>query len=318
MRQSLPRRSVFVGLCEALLLGVFAACAAPQDEPYLEGQGGSFKIGEPYTINGKSYRPKRPAASFIQTGVASWYGEDFHGRKTANGEIFDMNKASAAHRTLPLPSYVQVRNLENGRELTVRVNDRGPFTKDRVIDLSRHAAEVLGFKEEGTARVELRFIRLARLQEHQTPKIYDKPPRGEPLGGKPLRGKPRKETRPGEARPAPPTAKTPPAPETPFYVQAGSFSSRQRAEAVGETLLEFGKAQIIQRKSGDETLYAVRLGPFFGRLVAEAIRANLRAKGVSDAFITEKGSRPARARPLESRPAGARPGESRPAKDETS
>ena len=298
MRQSLPRRSVFVGLCEALLLGVFAACAAPQDEPYLEGQGGSFKIGEPYTINGKSYRPKRPAASFIQTGVASWYGEDFHGRKTANGEIFDMNKASAAHRTLPLPSYVQVRNLENGRELTVRVNDRGPFTKDRVIDLSRHAAEVLGFKEEGTARVELRFIRLARLQEHQTPKIYDKP---------------RKEARPAEARPAPPTAKTLPAPETPFYVQAGSFSSRQKAEAVGETLLEFGKAQIIQRKSGDETLYAVRLGPFFGRLVAEAIRANLRAKGVSDAFITEKGARPAGSRPVESRPAGARP-----VKDETS
>ena len=115
------------------------------------------KIGNPYQVLGQWYYPKDEAA-YDQSGIASWYGPGFHGLSTANGEAYDMDMLSAAHKTLPLPSYVEVSNLENGRKLVVRVNDRGPFVSDRIIDLSRRSAEVLGIKEKGTARVRVRRV----------------------------------------------------------------------------------------------------------------------------------------------------------------
>ena len=115
------------------------------------------KIGNPYQVLGQWYYPK-DEADYDQTGIASWYGPGFHGLSTANGEAYDMDMLSAAHKTLPLPSYVEVSNLENGRKLVVRVNDRGPFVSDRIIDLSRRSAEVLGIKEKGTARVRVRRV----------------------------------------------------------------------------------------------------------------------------------------------------------------
>lgn len=111
-----------------------------------------MKIGKPYTIRGKTYRPK-DERDYRETGMASWYGPNFHGRPTANGERFDQYAMSAAHRTLPLPSWVRVENLENGREVTVRVNDRGPFAHDRIIDLSRAAAREIDLEHAGVARV---------------------------------------------------------------------------------------------------------------------------------------------------------------------
>ena len=98
---------------------------------------------------------------YREIGVASWYGHPFHGRKTANGEVYDMHGMTAAHPTLPLPSIARVTNLENGRSITVRVNDRGPFAKRRIIDLSRRAAWELGFKDQGTAEVEVEYLGLA-------------------------------------------------------------------------------------------------------------------------------------------------------------
>ncbi len=115
------------------------------------------KIGRPYQINGVWYVPARQD-NYHETGVASWYGAKFHGRATANGEVFDMNAISAAHTTLPLPSMVRVTNLENGESLVVRVNDRGPFVNGRIIDLSRAAARELGFEKAGTARVRVRYL----------------------------------------------------------------------------------------------------------------------------------------------------------------
>lgn len=118
--------------------------------------GGSYKVGVPYQVSGRWYTP-REEPGYDRTGVASWYGDDFHGRKTANGEIYDMNALSAAHTTLPMPSYVWITNLENGRSLLVRVNDRGPYAHDRVIDLSRAAARALGSERRGLSQVRVRY-----------------------------------------------------------------------------------------------------------------------------------------------------------------
>ncbi len=117
----------------------------------------SYKIGKPYAIKGTWYYPK-VNYNYEESGIASWYGKQFHGKKTANGEIFDMEEISAAHRTLPLPSLVRVTNLRNGRTLTVRINDRGPFARGRIIDLSRRAAELLGFERQGTTPVQVRIL----------------------------------------------------------------------------------------------------------------------------------------------------------------
>jgi rare lipoprotein A len=132
----------------------------------------TYKVGSPYTVNGTTYYP-RVDYSYDHTGAASWYGEQFDGRYTANGEVFDLNQLTAAHTTLPLPSIVEVVNLENNRALRIRVNDRGPFARGRIIDLSRRAAQLLGFERNGTATVRVRVLkeeslRAAALAQHGT------------------------------------------------------------------------------------------------------------------------------------------------------
>lgn len=130
-------------------------------EPIPKG-GGNFKLGNPYTINGQTYYPAHDPA-YRAEGIASWYGADFHGRQTANGEVYDMNGISAAHPTLPMPSYARVTNLENGRSIIVRVNDRGPYAKNRIIDLSTGTAKALGTQGQGLARVRVEYVGRAGL-----------------------------------------------------------------------------------------------------------------------------------------------------------
>lgn len=153
-------------LALALLAGAsLAACASMQ--PRYSSQGGKGgpvgsaqgerKIGKPYQVAGIWYVP-REQPNYDETGIASWYGQAFHMKATANGETFDMNAVSAAHTTLPIPSMVEVTNLDNGRRLMVRVNDRGPFVDDRIIDLSREAARQLGYDRAGLARVRVRYV----------------------------------------------------------------------------------------------------------------------------------------------------------------
>ena len=124
--------------------------------------GGSYKVGNPYRIDGALFVPSEDPA-YDRVGIASFYSEDFHGRKTANGEIFDMWALTAAHPTLPLPSYAYVTNTTNGRTLLVRINDRGPYARGRVIDLSRASARLLGFEMRGTAVVRVRYAGRAPL-----------------------------------------------------------------------------------------------------------------------------------------------------------
>src|SRR5262245_23787870 len=133
----------------------------PVGQPIPKG-GGFYKVGDPYRIDGVLFTPAEDP-TYDRTGIASFYAEDFHGRRTSNGEIFDMWALTAAHPTLPLPSYVYVSNLDNGRTLLVRVNDRGPYARGRVIDVSRATARYLGFETHGIARVRVRYAGWAPL-----------------------------------------------------------------------------------------------------------------------------------------------------------
>jgi rare lipoprotein A len=158
-----PARLTLVLLAGASL----AACATVEPRYPSRSQGaqaglpsggaGERKVGKPYQVGGIWYVP-REQPNYDQTGVASWYGDAFHLKATANGETFDMNAVSAAHTTLPLPSMVEVTNLDNGRKLVVRVNDRGPFVDNRIIDLSREAARQLGMDRAGLANVRVRYV----------------------------------------------------------------------------------------------------------------------------------------------------------------
>src|SRR5579871_3564276 len=131
-------------------------------EPVPKG-GGTYRVGKPYTVAGRVYVPEEDV-NYRQEGMASWYGDDFHGRLTANGEVFDMGALTAAHPTLPMPSYARVTNLSNGKSLVVRVNDRGPYHGNRLIDVSNKAAELLEFKGNGVARVRVEYVGRAPLE----------------------------------------------------------------------------------------------------------------------------------------------------------
>jgi rare lipoprotein A len=153
------------GLLGALVLaGCSSSDPAPPPMMPIVGPGPHFKVGQPYRIKGRWYHPTF-VTEYEVSGVASWYGEYFHGRETANGEIYDMYALTAAHPTLQLPSLVEVSNLENGRSLILRVNDRGPFVDDRLIDLSFAAARELGFERQGLAKVKVRYLGIAPLDE---------------------------------------------------------------------------------------------------------------------------------------------------------
>ena len=131
-------------------------------EPVPKG-GGVYRVGKPYVVGGRSYTPEQ-SAHYSAEGIASWYGEDFHGRLTANSEVYDMAAISAAHPTLPIPSYVRVTNLANKRSIVARVNDRGPYHQNRLIDVSVRTAKLLGFYDQGTARVRVDYVGPASME----------------------------------------------------------------------------------------------------------------------------------------------------------
>jgi rare lipoprotein A len=157
-----------LGACSSaknLIDSKYGVAASPRvigkNEPVPRG-GGRYQVGKPYKVAGRWYTPKEDP-HYNKTGQASWYGDAFHGRLTANGEVYDMNALSAAHPTLPLPSYVRVTNLENNNSVIVRVNDRGPFAHNRIIDLSKRAADTLDFRNQGLAKVRVQYVGKARM-----------------------------------------------------------------------------------------------------------------------------------------------------------
>lgn len=236
-------------------------------------------VMRPYQVNGVWYTPRDQPGYDVQ-GTASWYGAQFHNRRTADGEIFDMDSASAAHKTLPLPCIVEVTNLENGRRLRVRVNDRGPFVEGRIIDLSREAAKQLGFYAKGTARVRVRYVGPADLARPEDGVRYaqaDPPaPRPRPQPPQPA---PPADAR-GEDDPAaaparhpgadseawtqavaadapPPTNGYLPSPPRIVRIQAAAFSDRGNAERAAARLAGQGETSIDTIQRGENVLYRV-------------------------------------------------------------
>ncbi|MDA1326688.1 MAG: septal ring lytic transglycosylase RlpA family protein [Proteobacteria bacterium] len=220
-------------------------------------ESGNYKVGNPYRIGGVWYYPKVDY-SYRETGVASWYGAKFHNQLTANGQIFDMNAISAAHKTLPLPSIVQVTNLTNGRSLKVLVNDRGPFAHGRIIDLSRRAAQLLGFERAGIARVRVEIIapesrRLANLANlaqrgNSTGMIAAEPSVPVRIASLPADGS-------ADVKVVPVSS------NTNLFVQAGSFVRRDLARQMERDLAPIGPTQIVEATVGKQLFYRVRLGP---------------------------------------------------------
>jgi rare lipoprotein A len=150
-------------------------------EPVPKG-GGTYRVGKPYMVGGQTYSPEENT-DYRAEGVASWYGDDFHGRRTANGEVYDMQSISAAHPTLPIPSYARVTNLANQRSIIVRVNDRGPYHAGRLIDLSARTARLLGFQDNGTARVRVEYVGRASLAGSDDTRLEATLRRGTPAPG---------------------------------------------------------------------------------------------------------------------------------------
>ncbi|WP_420348220.1 septal ring lytic transglycosylase RlpA family protein [Pelagibius sp.] len=248
---------------------------------------GDYKVGKPYQIKNVWYYP-RVDYSYDETGIASWYGPGFHGKRTANGEIYDQNAMTAAHRTLPMPSLVQVTNLENGRSIQVRINDRGPFAHGRIIDLSKKGAELLGFVRQGTARVRVQILEpesrqlVARAQgvevasdapsaaPVETVAVQDLPPAGAaaPAAPRPERVR-TASVQPLGAGDREALALTTPEPlvtqQTPrrtrLYVQAGAFTQIANAERLRARLASVGNVQISRAVVGDTRFFRVRLGP---------------------------------------------------------
>ena len=242
-------------------------------------QEGTYKIGEPYDIDGVTYRP-RVDENYDETGIASWYGPKFHGKRTANGEFFDMNAVSAAHLTLPMPSMVRVSNLDNGRSLAVRVNDRGPFVRGRIIDMSRRGAQLLGFRYKGTARVRVRIMpeesrRLAAVAKvTPRPSSMARQPDGvvfEPLP-----------KRTGTVETA--SLSAPGAAIERVYIQAGAFLNKENANKLKARLAPVGRAVIAPRGEGP-LLYRVLLGPYADIAQARSLLGLVSARSRADAKI---------------------------------
>jgi len=244
-----------------------------------------------------------PAAEpgYEATGMASWYGPTFHGGRTASGEIYDQEAITAAHPTLPIPSLVQVTNLENGREVIVRVNDRGPFVADRVLDLSHGAAQVLGVERNGTARVHIRYLGPAprHYGDAAAPPLSSTPSSAPPLQSTNAEEGPASLLPPPRTQlesPAPATASAvqsvayqAPAP-TPvagsYFVQVGAFSDVDNAHRAQTAVSSAGQASIdVRRTSTGTELFRVRVGPFAGRDEAEAARRSVAALGYSESVV---------------------------------
>jgi rare lipoprotein A len=289
-----------------LLALIVASCA--ENETH-----GVYKVGQPYQIEGVWYYPKEDQF-YDETGIASWYGQDFHGKNTANGELYDMDTLTAAHRTLPLPVIVRVTNLENGRSLLVRVNDRGPYARGRIIDLSRRSAQLLGFYDKGTARVRVQYEGRAEVGgSAPTGGVEMASAQPSDVHAAPIGSVARDELAPppgAAAAPsrttAPPvrvastapvggaqssmvpdgTVTTVPVPvRTQLWVQVGAFQARNNADRLAMRLRSVGAASVSTVNQNGKALYRVRFGPLANVDDADAMLNKIIDRGENGAQI---------------------------------
>ncbi len=240
----------WLGMGCLLLCGIAAGCgkSLPPTQPPVQAAlpPARPEFPKPYKVLGQWYQPLPDARGFRQTGIASWYGRDFHGKKTSNGEIYDMYAESAAHKTLPLGTVVLVRNLENGREMQLRINDRGPFVAGRIIDLSYAAAQKLGVAQPGTAQVEVVAVGTSTPETELTSDYF-------------YTGN--------------------------FTIQVGAFQNRENALRLHRELdARYHNAHIVPVTERGTTLYRVRVSRCSTLEEAESYESHFRQNGFSEAF----------------------------------
>jgi rare lipoprotein A len=230
-----------------VLLFIIGGCASTEPPPRP-----SPGYPRPYKVLGQWYQPMPDSKDFRQHGIASWYGEDFHGKKTSSGEIYNMYAMTAAHKTLPLGTYVQVSNLDNRQKVEVRINDRGPFVRDRIIDLSYSAAKEIGLIGPGTARVEVVALGSLVTTDGGSGRTYVQ---GDYYSGN-------------------------------FTFQVGAFLNRTNAERLRQELSrQYKNAHIATYNNGKDVFYRVRVGKTATLAEAIAYEANLIQKGFADVFV---------------------------------
>ena len=210
----------------------------------------------PYEVLGKTYRVLPESRGFVEEGLASWYGNKFHGRQTSNGELYSMYGMTAAHKTLPIPSYVRVTNLENGRQIVVRVNDRGPFHSGRIIDLTYAGASKLGYLQKGTARV-----RIEALEADAAPGTESSQTT---VADSSVINRPAELPEPGFSSGYQLPANT--------FLQAGAYSSSTAAEKLRQQLLGLTEFPVIVMPPKADRLYRVRIGPIRDNLALMDLR----------------------------------------------
>lgn len=236
------RDGLIVWLCTGAMLLMQACSSTPPPTP--RGHP------KPYRVNGTWYKPMPDAKGYVEQGVASWYGRKFHGRRTSSGEIYDMYASTAAHKTLPLGTWVRVRRIDTGEQTEVRINDRGPFVHGRIIDLSYTAAKQLGMVGPGTARVEV--LALGKRRHTSAGDTYV--PVDYYSGA--------------------------------FTFQVGAFASRDNADRLRHKLAQrFVNAHVVPYDRGDAVFYRVRVGRCSDLESAEAYERDLADNGFPDAFI---------------------------------
>lgn len=268
------------------LLGLLGGCGGKKtggsgergtaDKETSSKKGGKLKgTQRPYVIKGITYYPIPSARGYVEQGIASWYGEPFHGRKTSNGETYDMYGDTAAHKTLPMDTMLLVKNLQNGRSTVVRINDRGPFVQDRIIDLTYTKAQTLGLVGKGTAPVEI--VALAE---------------GAPEEETMVATTPTKPTKPGETPPQPvkkPPRKAPPIPDFDkgnFYVQVGAFDRVENARLMAKAFAKRGRDVVIQQyPAAGMNLYRVLIFASHSLAQAKLYEKQLEAEGFRYALL---------------------------------
>lgn len=240
----------------------------PEPVPHWEPRS-TYGNRSPYTVLGHTYRVLSSAKGYDERGIASFYGNKFHGYKTSNLENYDMYKFSAAHKTLPLPSYARVTNLANGKSVIVRINDRGPFHDNRLIDLSYAAAVKIGIWPKGTGLVEVRAIDPAHPERT--------PPPAAVVNGQVKTAQPAAHGEPATGAPVPVLGSKPS-----IYLQVGAFSDASNAERLAERLraAKLGDVQVIQAQSGGRTIRRVRVGPLPDAEQADVIARRIEAMGL--------------------------------------
>ncbi len=241
-------KRVFAVFCCFIFMAGCAARRPTAGRPTDSSRPASRPSQKPYTVDGKRYEPLVSHEGFVQQGIASWYGRDFHGKRTSNGERYDMHAMTAAHKTLPLGVYVKVRNVENGHEAVVRVNDRGPFVKGRIIDLSYAAAKKLGIDAAGTGRVHIEALgyRASGADRYEALDSYD-------TGN--------------------------------YTVQVGAFKEYANAERLsGDMKRRYGFSEIHETVLDGKTLYRVYAGKYPSLMAAERAERELSDHGYPGSF----------------------------------